>query len=141
MQKLKRRPIVSEEKEVFEYTIGSTIYTQKKMTLGQVKMVNKLFGSVEIPTNFNAVSLFTTFSGQLSEFMAIVLCKKGTALKDKDFEALREEFDDDGDLDVGFKVVQDFFVCNPIASYFDQMMVAFQKLTMASRPEVQSTNG
>lgn len=128
---------MSEEiaQEVFEYEIGNTIYTQKKMTLGQVKLLNKLFGSVEIPADFTAITLFTAFSGKLSEFMGIVLCKKGTLLKEKVYTSILEEMDDFADLDVGFKVVQDFFVCNPITSYFDQMMVAFQKLIVVNRTQ------
>ena len=132
---------MSEEKEVFEYTIGSTIYTQKKMTLGQVKQLNKLFGTIEIPSNFTAVTMFTSFSGKLSEFMGIVLCKKDTALKDKVYQDVVDRLDDDADLDIGFKVVQDFFDCNPIATYFDQMMTAFQSLMLASRPKSVPTNG
>lgn len=127
--------------EVFEYEIGNTIYTQKKMTLGQVKMMNKLFGSIELPSNFNAVTMFTAFSGKLSEFMGIVLCKKGTALKDKNYQDVVDEFDENADLDMGFRVIQDFFVCNPIASYFDQMMIAFKSLMEASQPKSLQTNG
>lgn len=128
-------------KEVFEYTIGNTVYIQKKMTLGQIKMMNKLFSSIELPSNFNAVSMFSSFSGKIAEFMGIVLCKKGTPLKDKDYHALVQEFDDESDLDTGFKVVQDFFDCNPIAFYFDQMMTAFQRLTLVGRPQEVPTNG
>lgn len=141
MKKLKRRPAVSEEKEVFEYTIGDSVYTQKKMTLGQVKQLNRLFGTVELPSNFTAITMFTSFSGKLSEFMGIVLCKKGSMLKDKVYQDLVDKLDEDADLDVGFEVVQDFFVCNPIATYFDQMMTAFQSLTLASRPKPPQTNG
>jgi len=128
---------MSEEiaQEVFEYEIGNTIYTQKKMTLGQVKMLNKLFGTVEIPSDFTALTLFTAFSGKLPEFMGVVLCKKGTSLKERDYLSLVQELEDSADLDIGFKVVKDFFVCNPIASYFEQMMTAFQSLTLASRPQ------
>ena len=127
--------------EVFEYEIGSTIYIQKRMTLGQVKMLNKLFAEIAIPPDFTAINLFTAFSGKLSEFMGVVLCKKGTPLKDRVYATIVEEMDDFADLDIGFKVVQDFFVCNPIASYFDQMMTAFQKLTLISRPQSPQTNG
>jgi hypothetical protein len=134
---------MSEEivQEVFEYEIGNTIYIQKKMTLGQVKMLNKLFGSVEVPSDFTAITLFTAFSGKLSEFMGIVLCKKGTLLKEKVYQSFVEELEDSADLDVGFKVVQDFFVCNPIATYFEQMMTAFQSLTLINRPSSPSVNG
>ena len=125
---------MSEEKEVFEYTIGNSIYTQKKMTLGQIKMLNVLFKEVEIPPNLNALTMLNLFSGKLSEFMGIVLCKKDTNLKDKKYNELVLEFDDVADLDIGFKVIQDFFVCNPIASYFDQMTKAFQNL-MVMNPE------
>jgi len=127
--------------DVFEYEIGSTIYIQKKMTLGQVKVLNKLFAEIAIPPDFTALNLFTAFSGKLSEFMGVVLYKKGTLLKERDYNGVVAEMDDFADLDIGFKVVQDFFVCNPIASYFDQMMTAFQKLMLTSRPASPQTNG
>jgi hypothetical protein len=125
---------MSEEivKEVFEYEINGATYVQKKLRLGQVKQMNKLFDNFEMPANISAISMFTVFGGKLPEFMAVILCKKDTELKDKDLSALTVEFENQADVDIGFKVVQDFFVCNPIASYFTQMTEVFQKLMEAN---------
>jgi|WetSurMetagenome_2_1015567.scaffolds.fasta_scaffold00825_15 hypothetical protein len=119
--------------EIFEYEVNGNIYTQQKMKLGQVKQLNKMFANLVLPGNITAITMFTTFGDQLSEFMAVVLCKKGTELKDKDFDALVLEFESYADMDVGFKVIQDFFVCNPIASYFTQMTSAFETMMAANK--------
>jgi uncharacterized protein YqgV (UPF0045/DUF77 family) len=122
-----------EVKEVFEYEVNGTIYTQRKMRLGQVKQMNRLFNDLELPSTVTAISMFTTFGGKLPEVMAIVLCKKGAELKDKNLKELEIEFETHADMDIGFQVVQDFFDCNPIASYFTQMTGVFQKLMLANQ--------
>jgi hypothetical protein len=133
MSKLKRRPLKM-EKEVFEYPIGGNIYTQSKMKLGQVKQLNEMFGTLVLPTNFNAVSMFTVFGSRLAEFMSIVLCKKGTKLQDKDREELVKEFEEEGDVDTGMQVINDFLDCNPIASYFEKITEVFKKFSQANQP-------
>jgi len=69
------------------------------------------------------------------------LCKKDTLLKDKDYNEVVQAMEDAGDLDVAFQVVQDFFVCNPIATYFDQMTSALKQVIAAGRPNSQLTSG
>lgn len=116
---------------MIEYQINNKKYIQKPMVWGQVKQFQTLLKDVIWPTEFTIVTFLDVFSDQLPLFAAIVLTEEGKSLKDKNVDLLKIEFDEFLDIGTSIKMVEDFFVCNPIDSILKSLSGMMQKIREA----------
>jgi hypothetical protein len=115
----------------FQYMIGGRKYTQAPLVLGQVQQLIALLRDekTRIPANLAPWSVMELLGDKLSEGIAIVLTEDAKHLKDKDLDALATEIRFSirpADL---FKVVEDFFDCNPIASDIKDIGEAIKRIS------------
>lgn len=110
------------------YSINGKEYTQQSLVWGQVKQLRVLMEKVTWPGDLNPISFVDLLGEYFPEFAAIVLRESGKSLKDKNIEKLIEEFSEELSLDVSVKIVNDFFVCNPIDSLFSGLSGLLKKM-------------
>ncbi len=104
---------------MFVYEINGKKYVQTPLVWGQVRQLMNLLKGLEIPTGAGAMELIDVIGEKLPQALAIVLTEEGTSVKNKDLTALASEFDFDIPLGIMIKVIEDFFECNPTASYLE----------------------
>ena len=122
---------------MFEYEINGKIYEQKKLVWGQLnQLVNELKG-IEFHSGMSTMELLTILGDKMPFVTAIVLTEKGSSLKDKDINSLAKEFEFGIEFEVALKVIEDFFVCNPTASYLNKISELVGKMTS----EVEKASG
>ena len=81
-----------------------------------------LFGDTEFDSSFLDVkTLLSVIGARLSTAVAIVLHEDGKKLKDKNIEEVADEIRFNCDYDDMVAIVEDFFVCNPIASTLEKV--------------------
>lgn len=100
----------------FEYDIGGKKFTQRKLVLGQVRQLIRLLPEIVIRAGATPLSILVGLDEKTSQALAIVLREEGSELKDKNVEALAAFLDENCDLDVAGRVIDDFFVLNPLSS-------------------------
>jgi hypothetical protein len=118
--------------EQYKYEINGKTYVQKKLVLGQVKQLQKLLKEVKFAGSVTTMDFITSIGERLSEALAIVLIPVSVEAPRRDenlsgFEPLRNknvlelasELEDGMDLELAMQVINDFFVCNPIASILE----------------------
>ncbi len=104
------------------YEINGKNYIQKPLVWGQTRQLIKLLKDLEIPMDgVSVVDLVEIIGDKLPEALAIVLAEEGQSLKDKDVKALASTFEFDIPLHIMVKVIEDFFECNPTASYLEMV--------------------
>lgn len=109
----------------FEYTLGSRVYVQKPLVLGQLEQVAKALS--DLPLNlFNLDALKQDTQGEalkgtlgklfvdgvLVQAMACVLIPKGKSVRDRNLKEIEEDIRDECDLVTGMRIITDFFECN-----------------------------
>jgi hypothetical protein len=128
---------------MLEYVIGGKKYTQQKLVLGQVQQLLTLVKGKNIPADFSPFKVIESLGDDLCEGIAIILREHGQPLKDKDPKVLAKEIQFAIDPETAFRVVEDFFACNPIAPMFQGLAgqinrIAENMLTGLSRPSSPS---
>jgi len=122
---------------MFEYEINGKIYEQKKLVWGQLnQLVDKLKG-IEFRSDMTAVELIGILGDRVPSVLSVVLTEKGGSVKDKDIEALASEFEFTVEFEVALQVIEDFFDCNPTASYLNKIGELVGKMTS----EVEKASG
>jgi hypothetical protein len=99
---------------MFKYEIDGKEYIQKPLVWGQAKQLKTVISNVKIVPDFNPVNLLDILGDNVPLFCAVVLCEEGTNLVDKDLDELTIRFENSLDIASSMKVMEDFFVCNPI---------------------------
>jgi hypothetical protein len=118
-----------EEKKVFEYEIGGKKYTQGALVLGQLEQLLPIAEGVTVQGDSEALEVIRLLGDKISTAIAIVLRADKEHLKDKNVEELAETLKFEMEMDVAFKVVEDFFLCNPIASLLDKLADMMDNVT------------
>jgi len=116
-----------EEKE-FTYKIGEKEYTQRQLVWGQVRQLALLLKDVSIGDDLSEASLISSIGDRIHKALAIVLTEKGASVKDKDLVVCATELEFNIDLDMIMRVIEDFFVCNPIISILEKLSGAVKAL-------------
>lgn len=116
---------------MYEYEIGCKKYFQKPLVMGQVQQLIILIKDekTRIPENLTPWSVIEFLGDKLSEGVAIVLTEDGKHLKDKDLPGLTREIQFSIEPEMTFKVVEDFFDCNPIASIIKAIGEAIKRIS------------
>lgn len=109
--------------EVKSYTINGKQYQLQRLVLAQVKQFiefMKVLPWAEIPADFNLMGLLGAIGDDLPRGLAIILVEKGTSPRDKDLEALTEDFRDSVDVDLATEIMLDFFEQNRVGSILER---------------------
>jgi hypothetical protein len=114
----------------FTYEIGGKKYIQKKLVFGQIRQLESELSGITVTSETTIIQLINKLigGGMLSKFFAIILTPEGTKLKDKNIDELASEIEFDIDIELGIKVIEDFFACNQIASIFEKLIKAVEAL-------------
>ena len=107
----------------FSYEIDGKKYSQKPLVLGQVQQLIAFLKDKQtmFPKNLTPWSVIEFLGDEICEGIAIVLREDGRHLKDKDVETLAKEIKFSIEPETMFKVIEDFFDCNPIASVIERL--------------------
>jgi hypothetical protein len=115
--------------EPIKYEIDGTVYTQRPLVLGQIGQVVDALRDFTMPARANGVDLVMMLGDKLPGLLAIVLGIEGVPMQNKDIAALTEELRYSVPTETAIKMVDDFFVCNPIASLAEKMSGWMEILT------------
>lgn len=127
-----------------DYEINGKTYSQAPIVPGQLKQIYGLSAAlqgVDWTDMTNAASLVAILGDRLPGFAAVVLKPEGVRLKDKDVDALTEEFEETLPLDTALEIVADFFTFNPIPSLVERLrgLIAMIPKPPQAEPEAQPT--
>ncbi|MEK6531258.1 MAG: hypothetical protein AABZ23_02050 [Deltaproteobacteria bacterium] len=100
----------------FKYEIAGKVYVQKPLVLGQIKQMLNLLKGVALPADPDALNIAAALGDRLSNALAVILVEEGTRLRDKNMDKVSEELDESMSLELAAKVIEDFFLINPILS-------------------------
>jgi len=128
--------------KVGEYSFGGKTYIQTKLVWGQIKQLNALIKGIQINTaGLTPAGLIDLLGDKVPQVVAILIYEQGTVLKDKDLDALVAQFEFEMPFDIAVKVIEDFFVLNPIISVIEKLKIGIQVLQkqMVSAGIQQST--
>lgn len=103
------------------YEFGGKVYTQEKLVWGQVRQIASALKGVSFTGEMSVAGLIDMVGDKLSSVLAIVLTEEGTSIKDKDLTVLAEEIEASIPIDMLMQVVEDFFICNPMALVLEKL--------------------
>lgn len=98
------------------YRIGDKIYIQRPLVLGQMKQIREVLNGLTFPARFTVPNIIEALEDRLPLALAVVLTPEGQPVKGKDIPALADELEGVLELETAIEVVEDFFICNPVAS-------------------------
>lgn len=98
-----------------KYTINGKVYTQKPLVIGQADQMLELLQGVEL-TALTPISIIQAMGGRIPMAAAIVLTPEGIKIRDKDLNALEDEFAENLELETALEVAADFLSFNPLSS-------------------------
>ncbi|MDH4100606.1 MAG: hypothetical protein OEV28_08520 [Nitrospirota bacterium] len=125
----------------FSYKIGNKKYVQKALVLGQIRQLTGLLDGVVLPSDTSDIVAWVRVLGnKLPGAIAVVLVEEGAHLKDKDLELFTRDIEFEISPEQTMQVVQDFFVCNPIASLLENLSGAITKITESQGPAKTGSN-
>ena len=106
---------------MFEYQIGDKKYFQKPLVLGQISQLNEYLKGINFSREMGMQEIISEMGEKLPKGLAIVLQEEGIHLKNKNLDETAEEIGFSIDPETAFKVIEDFFDCNPIASLLERL--------------------
>ena len=122
-----------------EYDIGGKKYIQRPLVLGQMLQISEVLKGVKtLPVN--PAEALRALGDKMPKALAIVLTEEGQSIKDKDLEAISKEISFSIDMDTMFKVIEDFFVCNPISLNLDKFTGAMQRISEKAKTGFKSSS-
>ncbi len=104
-----------------QYKIGDKIYIQRPLVIGQVKQLLSVLEGLNIPSDVDVLKLIAILGDRLPDALAVILTPVGTHPKEKDLKAISDEIAFSLELETAMKVIEDFFVLNPISSLFERL--------------------
>ncbi|MDD3847184.1 MAG: hypothetical protein PHC90_12615 [Syntrophorhabdaceae bacterium] len=105
----------------FTYEINGTTYIQRPLVLGQIKQLSNVLENISVSMLTDETAMAKLLVNNISPVIAVVITKEGVRLQDKDIEAFSGEIEFAIDAETVTRVVQDFFVCNPVASIYEKL--------------------
>jgi hypothetical protein len=124
----------------FKYEVGGKKYIQKPLVLAQIKQLISRTQDLEIPGEIDVLELIGLLGDRIPGALAIVLTEKGAALRDKDLDALALELEYSITHETILQVIEDFFVCNPIASLLSKLSGMATQIQTGIKPTGLTTS-
>jgi len=121
------------------YEFGGKVYVQNKLVWAQVKQLSTVVKDISFEGELTVQYLIDLLGDKLSSALAIVLVEEGKSLKDKDIAVLSEEIENTIPVDVMFQVIEDFFICNPIAFLLEKLSGMMEKVNTNLMEKDQTT--
>lgn len=103
------------------YEFNDKVYVQNKLVWGQVKQLSTVVKGISFEEDITAQYLIDLLGDKLSTALAIVLTEEGKSIKDKDLVVVADEMENTIPVDVMFQVIEDFFICNPVAFLLEKV--------------------
>jgi hypothetical protein len=126
-----------EEKKEFKYNIGSKVFIQRKLVLGQINQLTRYLPEMKIPVDPQPLTIVTVLGPSLPRAFAIVLTEEGKTPQNKDLDVLADEIAFGIDIETSCQVIEDFFVCNPLQFQRESI----EKMVAAVMGSLGSKNG
>jgi hypothetical protein len=104
-----------------QYHIGGKTFIQRPLVLGQLQQILELIAGLQIPRVITTPAVVAMLESRLPRAVAILLCEKGTRLKDKDLDALTEFMAGECDFATTLEVVENFFALNDLPCILDKL--------------------
>jgi hypothetical protein len=106
-----------------KYTIGDRTYVQKPLVLGQIEQMMEILDGIRVPRSTTPKAVMEALGDRLHLAFAIALVEQGKSPK-REMEEIREiaqwlHWEINGETSL--RVIEDFFVCNPIASLWEKL--------------------
>ncbi len=98
-----------------KYIINGKTYNQRPLVLGQLEPLEKLIMGVQI-VDLSPSGILQALGSRLPQAAAIILNPEGVRLRDKDIDALADEFAEYLELETALEVAADFLSCNSLLS-------------------------
>jgi len=98
-----------------KYIINGITYNQRPLVLGQLEPLEKLIMGMQI-VDLSPSGILQALGSRLPRAAAIILNAEGVRLKDKDIDALADEFAEYLELETALEVAADFLSCNSLLS-------------------------
>ena len=98
-----------------EYKIGERTYVLKKLVLGQLSDLAKIYKkytkelTTEDDNSYMQLIVSMLESGDLTKLLGIVLCEKGKHLKEKDIDEVTQYMEENLEMDEMMEIIKDFF--------------------------------
>lgn len=129
------------DKKEFRYEIDGATYIQRPLVLGQIKQLSGILENISVSMLTDETAMAKLLVNNISPVIAVVITKEGVRLQDKDIEAFAGEIEFAIDAETVTRVVQDFFVCNPVASIYEKLtgMVKSMRKGKEKQTETGST--
>ncbi len=117
---------------MFKYEIGGKTYIQKPLVLGQIEQMIDILEGINLPKSKSPKAIKDSLGDRLHLAIAIALVEEGKPVK-RDLEEIKTIAEDlhwtiNGETSL--KVIEDFFACNPIASFWERLKGMMTKLGM-----------
>ena len=119
------------------YEVGTekVKYCQDTLTIGQLKQLITLFHNLNLfdrlkETQFSASVLLNLLGTEIPSFLAIILFKEGTKLKDKIPKEFEEEIEFNIQLEQAVDIITDFFEITSLSL----LWVKMEKLMKIATP-------
>lgn len=103
------------------YEFGGKVYVQERLVWGQVRQIASALRGVSFQGEVTIPGLIDLAGDRLSTILAIVLTEEGASMKDKDLVELAAEIESVIPIETVMQVVEDFFICNPMASVLEKL--------------------
>jgi len=98
------------------YEIGGKTYVQRTLVLGQVKQIREVIAGLVVPSPLNVPDIMAALDDRLPLALAVVLTPEGESPRKKDLQSLADELEFSIEAETAVEVIEDFFICNPVAS-------------------------
>ncbi len=108
---------------MYVYEVDGRKFVQKMLVWGQVKQLLSVIKGIEFPQGATTANIIEILGDKIPLALAVVLTEEGQSLKDKDLTALASEFEFLFPIEMIVKVVEDFFVCNPMVSLLEKVQM------------------
>lgn len=110
------------EKKEYTYQIGDKKYIQRKLVLGQIRQLTSLLdGTVISGDKSDVAHWIRILDDKIHLALAVVLTEEGASLMDKDIYKSAKKIEFSIEPEQVTEVIEDFFVCNPIASLLQRL--------------------
>jgi len=120
--------------ELKTYTIDGTIFEQRELVFGQWQQLNRELKGMELPEQLTQRALIAAVADKLDRLVAIVLVEAGKSPRDKDLDDLAPQLAFSMKAEQIAAVVNDFFICNQVASIVDLVIGIIANLTKKAAP-------
>ncbi len=103
-----------------KYIINGKTYYQKQLVIRQVKQLLEALERV-VFDDLSVEGIIRALGDSMPGIAAIILIPEGVKIKNKDLDALAEEFENELSLETTLEVVGDFLAFNPISSILSNL--------------------